>query len=44
MEKDRVFCYYCMAHHEKFTGYHNKDPAYISLKNTFKTCMEVKLM
>ena len=30
MEKERVFCYYRMAHQEKLTAEHNKDPAYIS--------------
>ena len=30
MEKDGVFCFYCIDHNEKLTSERQKDPAYIS--------------
>ena len=30
VQKDSVFCFYCMVHETKLTAEHNKDPAYIS--------------
>ena len=34
LEKDHVFCFYCMKHESKLTAEKNKDPAYIT--NGFK--------